>query len=85
MAVKKKTNKTEFARYLNEYGADVDKASHLLPDYMSAPNKGNSFGFWLKDKHNELFNDTYSNWWLKNESLWGVIYEDMPDTYEEYK
>lgn len=81
----KKTTKTEFARYLNEYGADVAQLEEYLLNYNATPARKRTFGFWLKSKHTQVFNDTYTNWWLKNESLWGAIYENQEDIYEPYQ
>ena len=40
---------------------------------------------WLRVKRPDIFNAAYNKWWLKNEKLWGVIYDDVADSYEHYK
>lgn len=81
----KRTTKTEFARYLNEYGIEVDSVSKYIADYHQALKNGKAFGMWLRVKQPEIFNAAYNKWWLKNEQLWGVIYDDVEDTYEPYE
>ena len=74
------TNKTEFARWLDEHPDDVPALRKRATEYRSDPRGQNHFGQWLHAKHYAEFARAYENWWLHKPGKFGRIYEDAaPD------
>lgn len=76
-----KTNKTEFMRYLNDYGVLVPMLRVRRREYSAIPNsmtvKLNTFGMWVRTKYRSEFDVAYIRFWLRKPHLYGKVYEEM--------
>ncbi len=72
------TNKTEFMRYLNDYGVMVGPLRKRRREYSTCSNSmttaRDTFGMWLRTKYRAEFDSTYNAYWLNNPHLYGKVY-----------
>jgi hypothetical protein len=69
------TNKTEFARWLNDHPDDIQALKRRAAEYRSDPRGRRNFGQWLHGKHYKDFDRAYRNWWMRHPSKFGSVYE----------
>lgn len=75
------TNKTEFMRYLNDYGVMVPMLRVRRREYAAIPNsmtvRLDTFGMWIRTKYRPEFDAAYVRFWLKRPDLYGKVYETI--------
>lgn len=75
-----KTNKTEFMRYLNDYGVLVAPLRRRRREYSVSTNSmthaRNTFGMWVRTKYRAEFDAVYAGFWLRRTDLHGKVYAE---------
>lgn len=70
------TNKTEFARYLNDHPDAVASLRQRAAEYRLDPRGRSHFGQWLHAKHHAEFVAAYEKWWLHHPAKFSQVYDD---------